>query len=352
MLLMALVWVPGRAAVSIPPFTPNVVDPAGYLDASARQAVNEELLRIRGESGIWGAVFVVEHLDGQAIESLAEQAFAQWQLGQAGVDNGLLLVLAMNDRRSRFEVGYGLEGVIPDVAARRALDAYLAPRLREGQTAAGIVEAFGFLSRLVAQDPAAAEELRAAASASDEPEWRKGLPPLMVYLFCLWVTVPLRNAWVLGLRRRLFAIHPHLALKPDTVTGPSADDGRWTPRLFVLGFLSLNPGVFVFVLSALEPMMRNLLLPLPLGVLALVVGLSGRKYRTPERYQAFLDGVGRQRDDLLRKGFLERDGDERYRYTPAYHASCESSSSGSSGSSSSSSSGGGRSGGGGASSGW
>lgn len=102
------------SSVPIPAFTPNVVDPNGYLDEAGKAQVNIELERIRTESKIWGAVYIVETLGGQSIEDVAENAFEKWKLGQAGVDNGLLLVLAMKDRESRFEVGYGLEGTITD----------------------------------------------------------------------------------------------------------------------------------------------------------------------------------------------------------------------------------------------
>lgn len=126
LVIAALLMLPGlrpASAIEIPAFTPNVVDPGHALDTAGTSAVNAELLRIRETSGVWGAVYIVDTLDGESIEEVAVAAFEQWQLGQQGVDNGLLLVLAIDDRRSRFEVGYGLEGSITDVAARQALDA-------------------------------------------------------------------------------------------------------------------------------------------------------------------------------------------------------------------------------------
>ncbi|WP_267118461.1 TPM domain-containing protein, partial [Xanthomonas sacchari] len=136
LVLALLLWpVLGRCAVAIPPYTPNVVDPAGTLSADDTQRINAALQRLRKRQHIWGAVYIVPSLQDEPIERLAERAFRTWRLGRQGSDNGLLLVLAMQDRRSRFEVGYGLEGVLPDVVARHALDDYLAPRLRQGDTA-------------------------------------------------------------------------------------------------------------------------------------------------------------------------------------------------------------------------
>ncbi|WP_420468443.1 TPM domain-containing protein [Panacagrimonas sp.] len=344
---------PGAAArLTIPPFTPNVVDPGGYLDAAANQRVNLELQRIREESRIWGAVFILEALEGEPIENVAVEAFEQWQLGEADADNGLLLVLAMNDRESRFEVGYGLEGTITDVAALRALDAYLAPKMREGDVAAAIADAFGFLSRLGAQDPDALRELEHPSTADDDMVWKRGLIAWGVFLLPLWLCVPIRNAWVAYRRDTLLGAQPALALGDEQVVRTPNHTGRWGLNWGVLAFLSINPGVFVFFLSAMQPIIFYLSLAIPLLVVALVAYLSGRKYGSPERYRRFLDNIAKQRADLIGKGHLEETAPGRFSYTPAYHASRASSSSSSGGSSYSSSSGGGSSGGGGASSRW
>ena len=172
--LLALACGSARAEpTAIPAFTPNVVDPGHVLDAAGTERVNAEIQRVREASKVWGAVYIVDTLGDESIEELAVRAFEHWKLGQAGVDNGLLLVLAMSDRKSRFEVGYGLEGTITDVAALHALDAYLAPKMREGDTAGAIVDAFGYLSRVVEQDPVAMEELAAVADQTED--WGRGL---------------------------------------------------------------------------------------------------------------------------------------------------------------------------------
>lgn len=349
------------AALAIPTFTPNVVDPHGYLDAAATERVNAELLRIRDESHIWGAVYIVDTLGGEPIENVAVQAFEQWQLGEKGVDNGLLLVLAIDDRKSRFEVGYGLEGTITDVASLRALDSYLAPGMRAGNIEGAIVESFGFLSRLVAQDPGAVLELQMPDSAEstsidDDMDWNRGLIAWGVFLVQLWLCIPLRNAWVGYRRRSLFEEHPVLALRGDEqVVKPQAATGGGAFRWGILLFLSINPGLFVFFLSAMEQLVYYGAVAFTALISLLVIFLPARKYGSVERYQQFLEKVAKERADLIAMGHLEQTTAGEYRYTAAYHASrasSSSSSSSSSGSSSSSSSGGGRSGGGGASSGW
>lgn len=347
-LLAFLLAAPAFATFPIPAFTPNVVDPGGFLPAAGREQVNLELQRIRDTSHVWGAVLIVDTLGGEPIENVANQAFEQWKLGQAGVDNGMLLVLAMSDRKSRFEVGYGLEGSIPDVAALHALDAYLAPGMRAGDTTGAIINAFGFLSRVVEQDPLAMQELAAAAEPDDAFAWRRGLIAWGVFLVPLWLFMPIRNAWVARRRRRLLEAHPLLGLHDEQVV-KTTGDGRWQPNLWILGFLSLNPGVFVFILSSVEKMAYYPLMVAPALILGLVIYLSGFRYGSPARYRKHLENIARQRAALIKKGHLEESTPGVYRYTPAYRASRASSSSGRS---FSSSSGGGRSGGGGASSGW
>jgi len=353
LLLLLLSCVPMWAAAGdIPPFTPNVVDPDGLLDAADTERVNADLQRIRDNSHIWGAVYLLRSLDGEAIENVAVQAFEAWALGAGGVDNGLLLVLAIDDRRSRFEVGYGLEGAIPDVVALHALDDYLAPQMRAGDTAAAIIDAFGFLDRVVAQDPDAIAELADADPAAPE-DWRRGLVAWVVLLVAIWLTPPLRNCWVASRRARLARQAPELSLDAESVTGQGGAPAPWRGSWFIQGFLSINPGIFVVILSAVFVEAFWILLVLPLLIMGLILWGAGYRYASPERYRRYLDGLAKQRARLIEKGHLEERSPGVYAFTPAYHASQRSSTSSSSrSSSSSSSSGGGRSGGGGASSGW
>jgi len=357
-LLVMLVCGSVKAAPTpIPEFTPNVVDSAGVLDAAADERVNAEILRLRESSRIMAGVYIVPSLGEESIEELAVRAFEKWKLGQAGVDNGLLLVLAMQDRESRFEVGYGLEGSITDVAALHALDHYLAPRMREGDVAGAIVDALGYLSRVVEQDPVALQELAAVEEQAED--WGRGLRAWGLFLIPVWTAVPLFKGWIAWRRRRLFAGHPELALKAGDETVVNADAAaakkksgiRWGTIGLCL-FLSVNPGVFILIFWAVENIPAYLPIAIPGVLVLLVVWLKGRKYGSSDRYQAHLRKVEQERTALINQGYLARNSAGSYSYTPAYHASRRSSSSSSGSSSRSSSSGGGRSGGGGASSRW
>ena len=81
------------------------------------------------------------------------RAFEQWKLGRKGVDDGVLLVVAKDDRRVRIEPGYGLEGAIPDAIANRVIQEYLVPKFRAGDYAGGITDATAALVKLIDGEP-------------------------------------------------------------------------------------------------------------------------------------------------------------------------------------------------------
>lgn len=133
-------------ANEIPAFTSNVIDPLGHLSAQQSSSILQTLEVIRHKADIYGAVFIVDHLEGDTIETLAERAFKKWKLGRNDIDNGLLLVISVKDRKSRFEVGYGLEGDLPDVYAKEALDLYFRPAARNNNFDEAIISSFNFLA--------------------------------------------------------------------------------------------------------------------------------------------------------------------------------------------------------------
>jgi uncharacterized protein len=84
------------------------------------------------------AIAVFKSLDGESLEDVANTLFQKWRLGQKKLDNGVLLVVFVQDRKLRLEVGYGLESVLPDADASQIIRGAIAPRFREQQYAAGL----------------------------------------------------------------------------------------------------------------------------------------------------------------------------------------------------------------------
>ncbi|MCB1324418.1 MAG: TPM domain-containing protein [Spirochaetales bacterium] len=122
------------------PAADYVVDLAGLLGED-KQQVQQHLIAFEQSTGAQMVVLIVPDTDGEPIESFALRVAETWQPGSGDQDNGLLLVVSAGDRRMRLEVGYGLEGVIPDATARRIIADVIGPHFREGRFAAGILEA-------------------------------------------------------------------------------------------------------------------------------------------------------------------------------------------------------------------
>lgn len=118
----------------------RVIDSAGLLTGPQfiqlnRQLTEYELSRNDGSQFV---VFIVPSTGGESIETFAHRAFNTWKIGRKGQNNGLLLVVAVNDRNLRFEVGYGLEGILPDISAGRIIRHRITPEFKKGNYFAGI----------------------------------------------------------------------------------------------------------------------------------------------------------------------------------------------------------------------
>jgi uncharacterized protein len=116
-----------------------VTDMPGALRADTIARLNATIGAFERTTGVEMAVVVVQSLDGSSIEAAAEELFQLWGIGKKDRDNGLLLLWSIGDRRVRVEVGYGLEGVLPDGKAGAILDAYVIPHFRTADFDAGIL---------------------------------------------------------------------------------------------------------------------------------------------------------------------------------------------------------------------
>jgi uncharacterized protein len=118
-----------------------VEDYANVIDSSEEHSLNGILQELEQKTSAQYIVLTVQSTEGVPIEQFAIEHAQKWQLGQKGKDNGMLFVLAVKDRRYRFEVGYGLEGFVTDQYCGRVGREVLAPLLKKGQYSKGIYEA-------------------------------------------------------------------------------------------------------------------------------------------------------------------------------------------------------------------
>ncbi|EPV3840341.1 TPM domain-containing protein [Morganella morganii] len=118
----------------------RVIDSAGLLTRPQFAQLNRQLTEyeLSRNDGSQFVVFIVPSTGGESIEAFAHRAFNTWKIGRKGQNNGLLLVVAVNDRNLRFEIGYGLEGILPDVSAGRIIRHRITPEFKDGHYFTGI----------------------------------------------------------------------------------------------------------------------------------------------------------------------------------------------------------------------
>lgn len=130
-----------------------VVDLAGVIDAEPETKLNGYLQELEQKTTAQFVILTIESLAGESIESFAlEVAHDKWKLGRKGKDNGLLLLVAAKDRKYRIEVGYGLEGALPDSFAGSVGRDYLVPYFRKGDYSRGIFTAALALTAEIARE--------------------------------------------------------------------------------------------------------------------------------------------------------------------------------------------------------
>jgi uncharacterized protein len=161
-----------------------VNDYAGLLSPAERERLETLLTERERAAGPQMAIAVFRSLDGESVEDVANRLFQKWRLGSKALDNGVLLVLFVQDRKVRIEVGYGLEAVLTDAVSSQIIREALAPRFREQRYAAGLEAAVTAVYQQI-------------ASGSSQPlqgkaESRRGLSTREIYLLfflaCVGIT--------------------------------------------------------------------------------------------------------------------------------------------------------------------
>ncbi|WP_233343950.1 YgcG family protein [Burkholderia cepacia] len=145
----------------------RVTDTTGVLSAACASELTDRLAALEQRLGVQVAILLVGSTGQSTIEQFATSVFDQWKLGKAEVNNGLLLVAALNDHTVRIEVGYGLEGTIPDIVAGRIIRERIVPAFRENRIEAGISDALDALTHEMMPADVAAPEPPAPATALD-----------------------------------------------------------------------------------------------------------------------------------------------------------------------------------------
>jgi uncharacterized membrane protein YgcG len=206
-------------------------DTAGFLSPAERSKLSERLLALSREKGAQLGIVIVDSTEPETIEDFAQRVFTTWKLGRTGIDDGVLFVLAVNHptRRMRIQVGYGLEGEIPDAVAKRMLAEQVRPALdASGPVAAVNVAADVLLERMWKSEvaPKARAPGPQALSTADAGERLiMGAAAHIAFLACAGALLTLRVAmgyryalvWLVGLLA--FPLYAWVANDPALAAG-------------------------------------------------------------------------------------------------------------------------------------
>jgi uncharacterized protein len=117
------------------------------------RTLESQLAQFEQETGHQIAVLTIPTLDGEDIEGFSIRVAENWKIGKKGFDNGVILLVAVKDRKLRLEVGYGLEGVLPDAIADRIIRDYIVPRFRAQDYAGGVIAGIDAVQKVIKQEP-------------------------------------------------------------------------------------------------------------------------------------------------------------------------------------------------------
>lgn len=172
------------AGLEVPYLSGRVNDQAMILGDAFEEQLEEQLRVLEEETGAQVAVLTITSLEGDPIEDYSIRVVQTWKLGREGVDDGVLLLIAREDRRMRIEVGYGLEGALTDAQAGRIIDRLMAPRFREGDFEGGVGAAVHAISAAV----------RGEALEMPEPVSDRVMPNIATFVFFFIFGLPFINA--------------------------------------------------------------------------------------------------------------------------------------------------------------
>lgn len=185
-LLLALIWLSSlaHAEVAVPPLSAHVTDLTSTLDAAQKQQLETRLTQFEAKKGAQIAVLLIPTTQPEAIEQYGIRVADAWKLGRKRIDDGVLLLMAKDDRTLRIEVGYGLEGVLPDAVVKRIIAETITPHFKLGNYYVGIATGIEQLLAVIEGESLPPPRERSAVSGSF-----KNLESLLFIAFILVVGV-------------------------------------------------------------------------------------------------------------------------------------------------------------------
>lgn len=223
-------------AFDVPEFVPNVVDTAGVLSSEQVGEINRATEAAQ-KQGVLVGILVTKSLDGIPVEDAADLTFKKWKLGEKGKDNGVLILVAVDDHKMRIEVGSGLEGKITDIQSHDVIRDILKPNFRNNNFGPGLVDAVRALGEMGAGEFSPYQQARSFLSGF------QGRVILWTILFVLLPALIMGFGALFAMAAGTKAYHIRknkgLSIVPYFFGVPSLSG------LGVKTFLFINPGIFI-----------------------------------------------------------------------------------------------------------
>lgn len=196
-LLFSAVVVSAYSSPGMP--TGYVNDFAGVLSAQAKQQIELRLSSLDASTSAQVSVVTIKSLDGDTIENYANKLFEEWGIGQKGKDNGVLLLVSVEDREMRIEVGYGLEGALTDAESSWVIRDKITPRFKEGNYDQGVIDGVEGILTAASEDlvPISIEKTFETSAGFMENAF-----PALIFGFMalqwMWAILARTKSWWLG----------------------------------------------------------------------------------------------------------------------------------------------------------
>lgn len=230
LLSLSLLSTPAFAQVPVPRLTAPVMDQTQTLTPAQIASLDRTIRDFRDRKGSQISVLIVPTTQPESIEQYSIRVVEDWKLGRRDVEDGVLLLVAKDDRAVRIEVGYGLEGALPDVIANRIVQQVIVPRFRQGDFAGGIAEGIERIIAVVEGEPLPEPERRSQPSV-------EGIGQIFPILFMLVIVGG-------GILRRMLG-----GFGGATVVGGLAGTIAWALTK-VIG-VGIGAGVIAFIFTLL-----------------------------------------------------------------------------------------------------
>lgn len=237
---------PNLIQATLPDLNSPVIDQANLLTSEQHQQLSQKILEIYQTGRAQTGLIILPSTGQEAIFDYATRAFEQWKLGNEKTDNGLLIVVAVNDHGIQILTGYGLEGVLPDVVLKRIIEEQITPQFKQGNYAAGLTAGLNQMDQILKLDPEiaknSADQLKQQQAAQAQQQARTQSSLTMLIILCLG-----------GMFAALF-IGKSLSA---SIAGAVGIGWGLSSGLGLIGSLMLGGGVFFLLISSIAQLLLS-----------------------------------------------------------------------------------------------